>query len=369
MSSLIEENRLLDFVPVLKMVKQNYGDQPLSVPEAVRKCVHFAAAHELRFYQRLDSLEKTRGDQYLYPGSSEDITGGAPPGSLGFRAELQRVALRDMLNEALTAGAAVNTIEELFVYSSPVFSKFTLAHALSDGSTRYKIPDLINAYRSIVPREKGLDFHAHMLVFPRWLAVRYPSPAFRISVTGRADSMNHPHRALAQQRADAATSHQAEPDPMVSVWQRVSSEAAEVLQRHAMQAGLEESADRIRRMGREGRLPHGVNMEQGAHLVEASMVRPETLALVQAWQDGVGGKQPLPPQVMALFDLLVHDTLFTSWYDHILSPMLYFRTRATDTFGTTDFEDEAKQRVVDERHAQRVDQLPKADDARAGTGL
>ncbi len=52
-SSLIEENRLLDFVPVLKMVKQNYGDQPLSVLEAVRKCVHFAAAHELRFYQRL----------------------------------------------------------------------------------------------------------------------------------------------------------------------------------------------------------------------------------------------------------------------------------------------------------------------------
>ncbi len=103
--------------------------------------------------------------------------------------------------------------------------------------------------------------------------------------------------------------------------------------------------------------------------IEASMVSPETLALAQAWQDGVSGKKPLPPQVMALFDLLVHDTLLTSWHDHILSPTLYFQTRATDTFGATDFREEAKQRAVDERHAQRVDQLPKVDDARARTGL
>jgi hypothetical protein len=56
-SSLIAENKLLDFLPLVNMIKQNYGDQPLGVPAAVHRCVHFAAAHELRFYQRLDSLE------------------------------------------------------------------------------------------------------------------------------------------------------------------------------------------------------------------------------------------------------------------------------------------------------------------------
>jgi hypothetical protein len=93
-SSVMEENKLLGIVPVLGLLKQNYGDRELSIPASVQRCVHFAAAHELRFYQRLDSLEKTRGLQYLYPGTSEDITGGAPPGTLGARAELQRVVLR-----------------------------------------------------------------------------------------------------------------------------------------------------------------------------------------------------------------------------------------------------------------------------------
>ncbi|HDR9511319.1 TPA: DUF2235 domain-containing protein, partial [Burkholderia cepacia] len=103
-SSLMEENKLLGIVPVLGLLKQNYGDRDLAVPASVQRCVHFAAAHELRFYQRLDSLENTRGLQYLYPGTSEDITGGAPPGMLGARAELQRVVLRDMLNEAVSHG-------------------------------------------------------------------------------------------------------------------------------------------------------------------------------------------------------------------------------------------------------------------------
>src|ERR1700692_3739619 len=133
-------------VPALRLLKQNYADQRLDVPVQARRCVHFAAAHELRFYQRLDSIENTRGDQYLYPGTSEDITGGAPPGSMGFRAELQRVALRDMLSEALKAGAAVDLMEDLSTYKGPTFQKFTLAHPISDGETSYKIPELVEAY-------------------------------------------------------------------------------------------------------------------------------------------------------------------------------------------------------------------------------
>lgn len=80
------------------------------------------------------------------------------------------------------------------------------------------------------------------------------------------------------------------------------------------------------------------------------------MALVQAWKEGVSGKNPLPPKVMALFDMLVHDTLLTSWHDHILAPSLYFRTRDKDAVGSTNYAKEDKQRKRDEVTATRVEQ-------------
>ena len=62
---------------------------------------------------------------------------------------------------------------------------------------------------------------------------------------------------------------------------------------------------------------------------------------------------------MALFDMLVHDTLLTSWQDHVLAPSLYFRTRDKDTFGSSDLDKEAKQRKKDDLAAARIDQAAK----------
>ncbi|GAB3626078.1 hypothetical protein PTE30175_00925 [Pandoraea terrae] len=394
-SSLIAANKLLDFVPFVNMIKQNYGDQPLGVPEAVRRCVHFAAAHELRFYQRLDSLEKTRGDQYLYPGSSEDITGGAREESTGFHAELQRVTLRDMLNEALMAGAAVDMMEDLFKFKGNTFDKFTLAQPITVGQASYKIPDLIGAYRAFVPREKGLNFHAHMQVFLRWQATRYQTPAFRASLNDATEDVKRAHRALVQQRTNAVEEYRAArarrpidrqalgqalarmqaaqdaeraslrstasalSNSVVGVWERIGREAEVLIQRQSMHDARKESAHRIRALDRNVELPYDADMEHSAQLIESVMLAPETLALVRAWQDGASGRNPLPPEVMALFDLLVHDTMLTSWHDHVLSSNLYFRTRETDTLGTSDFDEEAKQRAQDQRSAQRVDEFSK----------
>ena len=61
---------------------------------------------------------------------------------------------------------------------------------------------------------------------------------------------------------------------------------------------------------------------------------------------------------MALFDMLVHDTLLTSWQDHVLAPSLYFRTRDKDTFGSSDLDKEAKQRKKDDLAAARIDRPP-----------
>jgi signal transduction histidine kinase len=410
-SSIMEENKLLDVLPLAGMIKQNFKDQPLGVPSAVQKCVHFAAAHELRFYQRLDSLEKTRGEQYLYPGTSEDVTGGAPPGALGMRAELQRFVLRDMLNEALTAGSAVDKMEDQAVFKPEAFRKFSLAAPITEGTVSYKIGDLMAAYRKLVPYQKGLDFQAHQKVFLQWLAARYQSPGFRDSVTKQGDDIKRQHQAAAKERADAEAAYQAErarspvdqlalgqamarmmaaqnaeqqqlrtavhelARPMVSVWERLESEAAQQMARLDQQHELKSAAEKIRDFNdKSGLGPYYTNdFETSATTVEAMQMPPEARALAQAWKDAVDGKaQKLDDKIMALFDLLVHDTMLTSWHDHVLSNTLYFQTRATDTFGVSDQKKAAEQEEAKRKQAelarQRIDAVRRAREMRPGRG-
>ncbi|MCU9955994.1 DUF2235 domain-containing protein [Burkholderia sp. BKH01] len=396
-SSLMEENKLLGIVPVLGLLKQNYGDRDLSVPASVQRCVHFAAAHELRFYQRLDSLENTRGLQYLYPGTSEDITGGAPPGTHGARAELQRVVLRDMLNEAVSHGVVLDTMEDLFKFKGETFAKFTLANPVSDGKATYKIGELVDAYRQMVPYVARLNFLEHMQVFLRWMAVRYQSPAFRATMTSRFDGLASRHRELLKERNDAEAAYVAlrnqrppadsvtlgkalarwqnslipemlssrdagieKARPSVGVWERIQSESEELMRRESQQTGLQKSANVIREMAQHGALPWDADPEFSATAIEAWMMTPEQEALIQAWKMGLSGKNPLPPKVMALFDLLVHDTMLTSWHDHVLSSNLYFQTRAIDTFGNSDYVDEEKKRKRVEKHGERVKRTSEA---------
>ncbi|ACR30689.1 DUF2235 domain-containing protein [Burkholderia glumae] len=396
-SSLMEENKVLSMVPALNMIKQNYGDQKLAVPESVERCVHFAAAHELRFYQRLDSLEKTRGLQYLYPGTSEDITGGAPAGTLGARAELQRVVLRDMLHEAITHGIVLDLMEDMFKYKPDTFAKFTLAHPLSDGKTTYKIGELIEAYQEIVPKVARLNFLEHMQVFLRWMAVRYQSPAFRSTVTSRFDTLDAQHRALLKENQDAESAYIAlrnqnppadsatlakalarwqdsilpemvsgrdagieKRRPSEGIWERIQRESQDMMSRESQQAGLRRSVKIMQDMAQSGDLPWDADPDFSVGVIQAMMMSPEQEALAQAWKMGLNGSNPLPPKVMALFDLLVHDTMLTSWHDHLLSSTLYFQTRATDTFGVSDYAKEEKQRKRDEKAAERIRQVSDA---------
>jgi hypothetical protein len=343
-SSLMEENKLISVVPLVAALKQNYGEENLAIPESVQRCVHFAAAHELRFYQRLDSLEKTRGVQYLYPGTSEDITGGAPPGELGARAELQRVVLRDMLNEAATYGVAIDRMEDMARFKPETFQRFTLAHPISDGQDTYKIWELIGAYRELVPYVARLNFVDHMKIFLRWMAVRYTSAEFRATVTDQFDILDKQHRAILQNRDNAQSSYDAlrnqwpaadlralakaqdaldratasESDslrsaamekhrPSVGVWERIQTESSEMIRRESHAGAIRRSADAIRSNVPTGEQSWDADPELSAATVDAyvtSAISADQESLVQAWKTGMSGTNPLPPKVMALFDLL-----------------------------------------------------------------
>lgn len=406
-----EEGTVIGLIPYLGTIKSDYKDRPLSVPQSVKRCVHFAAAHEMRFYQRLDSLEATRGEQVLYPGTSSDVVGGAPTGSLGFNAELMRIPLQDMLLEAIKAGAAMDLMEDLFAYKPQTFDKFSVATPIKCDGSQYRIRALVDAYRTSVPRTTGLDLLSHAKVFLRWIAVRYQDPQFRHSVSdpttewqqqikdadlqlrtakskldwemqrqGVTMSMlstrsPEDQAALLKLKADkdAAQSHYdslvqtAPKGNFTSVWTRLDQEAHDMTSRwEKMEPGYE--ADQQRQFAKS--FNHQLTYTPlflapaFAHCVDLS---EDQIALVKAWQTGISGKEPLPDLVMKLFDMLVHDTLLTSWQDHVLAPTLYFRTRDKDVFGKTDFAKEDQQRENDDRMAARVDSLSQSGVPRHGT--
>jgi Uncharacterized alpha/beta hydrolase domain (DUF2235) len=391
-----ETGELIGMMPYLGAIKPNYKDRNLAVPASVQRCVHFAAAHEMRFYQRLDSLEKTRGEQFLYPGTSCDVVGGAPNGSLGLNGELMRIPLRDMLMEALKVGAALDTMEDLKITKYDTFRKFTIAQPINCNGKQYRIRELVDAYYALVPRKPGVDFLEHTKVFLRWIATRYRDPDFRRSMGDPEADWHHQMSDADGQRkaakakldwelqrqginmsmlssrsaADQATLRQlkaasdtaqkryegliatAPSRDYTSVWTRLQNESDEMLRRATSQDGLRRTAELIRHSGRTW----GSDNRLSAETVESAMLSADQMALIQAWKEGISGKHPLPPDVVALFDMLVHDTLLTSWQDHVLAPTLYFRTREKDVFGSTDFPKEDKQRKRDDVSAARIEQ-------------
>lgn len=386
-----DEGELVGMVPYLGTIKTDYKSYTLTIPASVKRCVHFAAAHEMRFYQRLDSLEKTRAEQYLYPGTSSDVVGGAPEGSLGLNAELMRIPLRDMLIEALKAGCAMNDFESLFAHHSDVFDRFTIAQPITYEGKQYRIKQLVDAYRQIVRNNAGVDFLPHSETFLRWIAVRYQDADFRHSVTDpvaawrkEVEKADYDRRAAAaklqwemqgsgpidspkiqqlRQEKQAADAHwndlfaHAPSNSYTTVWKRLDAEAKEMTSKWDKMRPEYEAEQQRRFTHSFDTQMHYTPLFLAPAFSHTNDLDTNQIALVKAWEEGMQGKNPLPDSVMALFDMLVHDTLLTSWQDHILTRSLYFRTRDKDVFGTTDYDAEDKKRKEDDANAARIDKM------------
>lgn len=420
-SSIMDESSFLGFLPIGDLIKQTHKDRALTVPAAVDKCVHFAAAHELRANQRIDSLEKTRGEQYLYPGSSGDVTGVGPEGTLGARTELSRIPLRDMLNLALANGVAIYSMEQLFERRPIVFLKFSLAGQVKDKGESHYVTDLVDAYRGLVKYEPGIDFMPHMEVFLRWLAVRYQDPVFKSELSDpaekwikdrdfftpeqeyneelrRVSALSREERAkpentarlkeleaLKDERWERAAASRGElpPKRFKPLWQRLEEEYRALEDAERKDTENERRKDELRRTNPElvrrielvnqgprdmQKMRNDIIVRNGGKLTDEDQPkdpfadmkarRATEQRLLNVWREASAGKNPLPPKVMALFDFLVHDAMLSSWPDHLLaSTTLYFRTRDKDIFGKTDFKAEEAKLKTDTAAAARVDQM------------
>lgn len=415
-ASIMDENTFLGFLPVTDLIKQSHKDRNLAVPAAVEKAVHFAAAHELRRNQRMDSLEKTRGLQYLYPGSSGDVTGVAPQGSLGTRASLSRVPLREMMNLAIAQGAAIHCMESLYEANITAYSMLTLASPIEAEGQKHYVQDLVAAYRELVKYEPGCDFAPHMEVFLRWLAVRYQDPVFRAGLSDPAEQwikdrdfftpeqelMQEQRRlsmlsseALAKpettararelealvkerrERADASRG-EAPPQRFKPLWERLEEEYKRLENSERQDAATEqrrqdlarnnpqvlraieqmEQDQRDRQDMRDEiiRRGGGTPEKRVDPLADMKAERAMQQRLLTAWREARDGKTQLPAKVMTLFDWLVHDAMLSSWPDHLLaSTTMYFRVRDKDVFAKTDAKAEMAQRADDMRNAERVE--------------
>lgn len=458
-SSIMENNALVSMVPHLAFVKQDHSDRKLGIPAGI-ECVHMLAAHELRFYQRIDSLEMTRGEQILYPGSSEDVTGGAPPGRSGLRNALARVPLREMHMRAMAAGVPLYRMERLQQEDEDLFAQFSFSPTFSSAGKSLRIDELVDAYRKRVKAyraETGAKlkplFLFHTKSFLWWLGRRYMDGTFWDKIEGELREKRKPYMDLYEQslrdeaafqdhilkhghtpqdeqvrqqrRTLALQKRKSKADfdamlrpfneeyaqrPVHGIWGRLIHEAVQMrdmrdeavrrkpytdaLKEHEeSEAEFKKFQDEDFKLGPVGRHTPERDKKRvelarrkqaterrvrelqrspesgdyAATSLTANDEYKEQLELLEVFEDGVLDRNPPPPEVVTLFDELVHDTLLTSWHDHILAHNLYFRTRAIDTFGKTDAAAEEEQKKNDEWLRKRMEQQDKMARAPHGT--
>lgn len=151
----------------------------LAIPDVVKQCVHFIAAHEFRNSFPVDSVMRgaskpTNCKEVVYPGAHSDVGGGYRPGEDGQGAAvnanaenpdadamLSLIPLRAMYDEAVSAGVPLAKIGS--ANWKPINQQ--------DFSTSPRLIDLFNHYRSQVGsggRILGTEVLAHTRMYFAW---------------------------------------------------------------------------------------------------------------------------------------------------------------------------------------------------------
>ncbi|YCI79873.1 DUF2235 domain-containing protein [Enterobacteriaceae bacterium] len=145
-------------------------DKPLH--PAVKKALHLVAAHERRDYRPLLPLGPLRAGwrEELYPGVSEDVTGGLLPNEQRPSAELCRVPLREMYDTARRAQVPLPNFTTLDQKTPKIASYFVMLDNLAGHSAR----DYCKYYRDWVG-SNGVTpeaFEKHIIHYCVWLGMK-----------------------------------------------------------------------------------------------------------------------------------------------------------------------------------------------------
>ena len=138
-SARFDDNLATGFIP---FISNGLGGD-LKIPKAAQKVVHYAAAHEQRWYKPLSTIDGKREfgsrlEERLFPGAQEDVIGGYAENEEGASNQLSRLPLQMMLARAWRFGVPIIPFEKLkTVQDQSIYPLFKM-----DDNIR----DMVNVY-------------------------------------------------------------------------------------------------------------------------------------------------------------------------------------------------------------------------------
>lgn len=99
-------------------VRLPFEERDLIVSPTIERCVHYVAAHEVRFSFPVDLIRKDgklAGNwvETTYPGVHSDVGGGYEPTAQGIDNNYARIPMRDMMREAVLSGVRMFSYDDL----------------------------------------------------------------------------------------------------------------------------------------------------------------------------------------------------------------------------------------------------------------
>lgn len=158
---------------IISMFGRKYLDHQSPLPEAVKHSLHLVAAHERRRWRCVYRTGR-KGFQHqevLMPGCSDDIGGGLKPDVQKPSAELSRVPLRKMYQEAMKAGVPFHNIKTLREVSATVASYFSIQDSVKSQS----VDQWVETYQSAI-NAQTLSYQAlnrHLDDYFEWLSRQF----------------------------------------------------------------------------------------------------------------------------------------------------------------------------------------------------
>lgn len=233
-------------------------DGELEVGAAVASTYHLVAGHEVRGYQRIDSLRKAGGPvrERVLPGSSGDVTGDL--GGKTRPTDLAKLALWLMYQTSLAQKVPFLAMEQLQAQDKATANRYYLTQTVSVAGKTLYADDLLAAYERWLGATGSLEaaFQAHMCAWLPWLKQQLPK---------HSDGSIGKTRYL-DWNPDAVKRGGQAPASIQDILDRRTSPLVQDLR--TIRAGAKPNA-----------------------------------ALWKAWEQG----QPPSPEVAALFEFLVHD--------------------------------------------------------------
>ena len=134
-----DDNLLTGFMPLSNQVSSQ-----LHLSPQVERCVHYAAAHELRFYKPLSMLgadpEDCRGprQERLFPGAQVDVGGGADEDDENASDNVSRYPLQMMYHRAYAAGIPMPSLEKLADINPDLHQTFLIPPEITTFQRNYR---------------------------------------------------------------------------------------------------------------------------------------------------------------------------------------------------------------------------------------